>query len=121
MKRFWERIRISLFKLKYKIIFTLNIKFKMTHIVSNNERTIGKSTLIYELARKYNLPVFTNWKELYRGCNVINPLAGTNRMTAFNNTIILVDFLEMQTELTMLYVLQQRGNILIGFGCEPEV
>lgn len=115
MNKLSKNLRIKIFKMKYKILFTFSILFKKQNLISCGERAIGKTRLIYKLARKFRLPVFTNWDNLYRECDTYSPFDSIRRLTELSNKVILVDVYEMQTELEALYFLQQRGNILIGF------
>lgn len=115
-----KTLKINIFQMKYKIIFTLAIKFKRWYLVENNKKSIGKSTLIYQLASKYNLPIYTNWEDLYKGYNVITPTDCLPRIMSFENKVILVDIMTYQTSLEIMYILSRKNNILIGFTSEVD-
>lgn len=114
-----NRLRRILFNLKYKLIFIIAIKFKIWHLVENNQKGIGKTKVIHDLAKKYNLPVLTNWKELYKDCEVITPMDELPIITKYKDKVILTDAMLYQTSLETMYILG-RNNTLIGFTSQVD-
>ena len=115
-----NKIQKTLFNLKYKIIFTFAIKFKIWHLVEDNRIKIGKTNLIYDLAKKYKLPVLTNWKELYKDCEVITPTDDLKNIVKYDNRVILTDIMIYQTALETIYILGRKNNTIIGFESQVD-
>lgn len=119
MKKFWRTMKLKLFHLKYKIKFIIDIKFKRWNVEYTTKIKCGKTNLIYELAMKYHLPVLTQFEELYKGCNVINPATDSvERLCSFKDKVILVDAVHSMNLIETVYVLSGRNNILVGFESE---
>ena len=108
-----------LFKVKYKLIFFIAIKFKIWKIIENNTKGIGKTKIIHSLAKKYDLPVLTTWKYLYKDCEVITPTDKLKTIMKYSNQVILVDTLVYPSSLEVMYVLS-KNNILVGFTSQVD-
>lgn len=114
-----KKLRRILFNLKYKLIFSISIKFKIWHLVEKNQKEIGKTKVIHDLAKKYNLPVLTNWKELYKDCEVITPMDKLQLIAKYKDKVILTDIMVYQTSLEIMYILG-RNNTLVGFTSQVD-
>lgn len=114
-----KKLRRILFNLKYKLIFSISIKFKIWHLVEKNQKGIGKTRVIHNLAKKYDLPVLTNWKELYKDCEVITPMDELPIITKYKDKVILTDAMLYQTSLETMYILG-RNNTLVGFTSQVD-
>lgn len=114
-----NKIQKTWFNLRYKLIFIVAIKFKIWYLVEKNQKGIGKTKVIHDLAKKYNLPVLTNWKELYKDCEVITPMDKLQLIAKYKDKVILTDAMVYQTSLETIYLLGMN-NTLVGFTSQVD-
>lgn len=119
------------FKISQQIIYdelNYSVKNKWTYFkpITNNQRGIGKTFTLIQLALKYNYPIIIpqeNWKwHTLRLCKdhfdkvpeiiIINNLYDLQKIRRKKYEVILC---EEQVNFNVLQELQLRGKILIGF------